>query len=243
MERSAAHDDLLDAFPMPGCPVCRLTHRAVEHAMDSIDYEFVNDPGFRADVDAAWGFCPEHANQWLARARVLSTSLVYDGVLKEIEATLRQLEPSQRGGRMLERFARFTHASTASSDRECTLLKPDGQCPFCRVRDEAAAMAVTALIAGLSEPDFRAVYAQSATLCIPHLRQALCRAAPEEFAILRETAIAHVGRLRRQLREIIRKHDYRYRHEPAGTERGAAQRAVYHVAGWPSTAGHARQDQ
>jgi hypothetical protein len=144
---------------------------------------------------------------------------------------------------MLELFARFTLSGDASSDRECTLLKPDGQCPFCRVRDEAAAMAVTALIAGLSEPEFRAAYAQSATLCIPHLRQALCRAAPEEFAMLREVAIAQVGQLRRQLREIIRKHDYRYRHEPAGIERGAAQRAVYHVAGWPGATGHARQDQ
>ncbi|MER3437750.1 MAG: hypothetical protein C4346_09300 [Chloroflexota bacterium] len=234
MDRSATHNELLEAFGQTGCPVCRLTHRAVEHAMDSIDYEYVNDPGFRADVEAAWGFCPEHANQWLARARILSTSLVYDGVLKEIEGALQQLEPSQRGGRMLELIARFNLAGDASSARECTLLTPDGPCPFCRIRDEAAAMAVTALIAGLSEPDFRAAYAQSATLCIPHLRQALCRATPEEFAILGNVALARVGQLRRQLHEIIRKHDYRYRHEPAGIERGAAQRAVHQVAGWPS---------
>lgn len=232
MDRSATHHDLLDAFGQPGCPVCRLTHRAVTHAMDSIDYEFVNDPGFRAEVTAAWGFCPEHASQWLAHARVLSTALVYDGLLGHIEAVLRQLEPAPRGG-VLHRLARLSHAANGPQEQECDLLTPAGSCPFCRIRDEMAAMAMTALLSGLSEPAFRDAYAQSSTLCIPHLRNALCRAGPEEFAILREAALARMHQLRLQLHEIIRKHDYRFRHELAGAERGAAQRAVYQVAGWP----------
>lgn len=237
MDRSAIHSDLLEAFGQPGCPVCRLTHRAVKHAMESIDYEYVNDPGFRREVEGAWGFCPAHANQWLAHTRVLSTALVYDGVLKHIEATLKQLEPSQRGGGVLGLLERLNLTTGVTSDRECDLLTPVGRCPFCRICDEMSATAITALLSGLTEPAFRTAYAQSATLCVPHLRQALCRAGPEEFAILREVALARLRELRLQLHEIIRKHDYRYRHELAGAERGAAQRAVHQVAGWPGADG------
>ncbi len=237
MDRSATHSDLLDAFDQLGCPVCRLTHRAVEHAMESIDYEYVNDPGFRAEVEAAWGFCPEHANQWLAHARVLSTSLVYAEVLKHIEAALERLEPAPNGG-VRSFLARLSRTGDAALDENCTLLTPAGRCPFCRIRDEMAGMAITALLSGLTEPAFRDAYVRSDTLCAPHLRQALCRAGPEEFAILRDVALARLRRLRLQLHEIIRKHDYRFRHEPLGDERGAAQRAVHQVAGWPSADGN-----
>jgi hypothetical protein len=39
-----------------------------------------------------------------------------------------------------------------------------------------------------------------------------------------ETLVAH-------LNETIRKHDYRFRHEPAGDEKGSPERAVAYVAG------------
>ena len=53
------------------------------------------------------------------------------------------------------------------------------------------------------------------------------------FGALREEAIAGEERRLGQLREVIRKHDYRFRGEPTGEETGAGERAVHHVVGAP----------
>jgi len=75
-------------------------------------------------------------------------------------------------------------------------------------------------------------YAASDGLCLPHLRLAL-DAAPNDrvFRALRARALQTQETMIAQLNETIRKHDYRFRHEPAGEEKGSPQRAVDHVAG------------
>ncbi|HEV2067498.1 MAG TPA: hypothetical protein VGR08_11750, partial [Thermomicrobiales bacterium] len=66
------------------------------------------------------------------------------------------------------------------------------------------------------------------------LRRALSQANGRgAFACLRDHALDRQDALLGHLNEIIRKHDYRHREEPSGEEKGAAIRAVRHVAGIP----------
>src|SRR5262245_23258522 len=97
MGKTQTYHDLMAAFTQGGCPVCRMTLRAVDHYIDSINYEFINDPGFRAAVEPAWGFCNVHAQQWLRQAHPLGTAIIYQNVLRRISKELRGLQPTQPG--------------------------------------------------------------------------------------------------------------------------------------------------
>ncbi len=110
---------------------------------------------------------------------------------------------------------------------------PEKRCPICIHRDEHEAAVLRTLLNGLGDEAFQRDYQSSPGLCFPHLRSALAGASGETFDLLRAHALAGQTRLRVQLKEIIRKHDYRFRDEPTGEERGATDRAVNHVAGAP----------
>jgi Family of unknown function (DUF6062) len=102
------------------------------------------------------------------------------------------------------------------------------------VREQQERTSIDVIFEGLSEPSFRAAYLASYGLCLPHLRLTLELVTnQEDFSALRDHAVAKYDQLSQQLREIIRKHDYRFRDEPTGGERGATERAVRQVASDP----------
>ena len=76
------------------------------------------------------------------------------------------------------------------------------------------------------------VFLHELTTRLPHLRLALPMAPNATvFREMRARALQTQETLIAQLNETIRKHDYRFRHEPAGDEKGSPERAVAHVAG------------
>jgi hypothetical protein len=231
--RSQTYFDLRDACAEPGCPVCRLTLRAVSRFIGRVDYEYVNEPDVRAKVERSWGFCNSHAQQWLREGHVLAVALVYEGVLGRLRPEVERARPAGQGGLLSGVGARIGRRKREAASGQ---LQPAGGCPVCRERDEAESHLIRVLGEGLAETadDFRVAFRGSDGLCLPHLRLALCTLSDEDAgAALREAALAHQERLAGQLREIVRKHDYRFRDEPSGEERGAAMRAVAHVAGLP----------
>jgi hypothetical protein len=229
---SRTHFDLIDAFQQTDCPVCRLVQATVQRYLESINYEYVNDPGVRAELERARGFCPTHAAQWLSLAHPLGTALIYEPILDQISRELSALRPGGRG-RLLSSVAAKLGArggADASPDGGDLLVAP-GRCPACREQGESERMFLTVLVDGLRDPDFQAAYERSDTLCVPHLRRVFSLGIEDPaFSVLRDAGLARQARLREQLREVIRKHDYRTHGEPAGDERGASERAVHHVA-------------
>jgi hypothetical protein len=229
---SNTHYDLLDAFKETDCPVCRLSLRAVSHYIDSVNYDLVNDPGFRSEVVPAWGFCNVHAQQWLHQAHPLGTALIYDAVIGRVSAELKRVH--YEVGFIARVSSLFGLGKGQTGDTARDNLWPDGQCPICRVREQQERTAVDVIIEGLAEPPFRGAYQASSGLCLPHLRLALGVAKDQEiFATLRDHTISNYDQISRQLKEIIRKHDYRFRDEPTGEERGATERALRQIAGVP----------
>jgi hypothetical protein len=227
MTQTRTYFDLLDAFGQDGCPVCRLALAGVQHSFESINYDGVNDLGFRQQTRAAHGFCNRHAYQWLQTAHILGTALIYDQLLTDTTEVLERMR--FRKASILSRVVFAWRRRGARTDANA--LMPGGICPICMLLAEQERTLISTLVDALHEKPFRHAYAQSAGLCLPHLRRALA-AAPDEtaFSMLRDVAIRDQERLHEHLREIIRKHDYRYRNEPSGEEVGAAARAVAHVA-------------
>ncbi len=54
--------DIQDALAEPGCALCQLALRSLRNYFNSMVmvYESVNDPGIRAAIRAAHGFCEVH---------------------------------------------------------------------------------------------------------------------------------------------------------------------------------------
>lgn len=223
-----------DAFALPGCPVCRIVLQRVAQTIETIQDELVLDPAYRERVDAAWGFCSTHASQWLAEAQPLSTAIIYEAVLGRITRELERVSPAKSG---LSGPLRSRMPGNRGS-RGCAVLAEARPCPLCVTRAEQEREVVAQLVDGLRTASGREHYRVSDGLCVAHLNLALCaRPGTDALEALRAHLCASHERLRADLREVIRKHDYRFQDEPPGDEWTAVEHAVRHVAGPPGIDG------
>ncbi len=224
-----------EALALPGCPVCRFVLQRVSQSLQSIQDELVLDPDYREKIDAAWGFCNVHARQWLDEAQPLSTAIIYEAVLGRVSRELERVSPGRagRGGQLRSRLP-----GTRSGNRGCSILVESRVCPLCEVREEQERQVITHLLEELRAVSFRERYRESDGLCVSHVNLALCVGPDAEaFEALRARMQQSHEALRSQLREVIRKHDYRYRDEVAGQEWNAIEQSVRHVAGTPGIDG------
>jgi hypothetical protein len=232
VEHSRTYFDLVEACSQPGCPVCRVVLDALEHYIDSLNYEFANDPAVRANIEASWAFCNIHAQQWLTSAHPLGTAQIYGAVIRRITKEIEQVKPNPRSRILSSIAGRVGRPKSADTTEQGSSLGFPTSCSLCDYRQDHEQMVTSVLLFGLKKSEFAAAYNRSAGLCIPHLRAALMASSdPATFELLRNRALEEEQRLAAQLKEIIRKHDYRYRDDPSGEERGATERAVRHVAG------------
>lgn len=226
--------NLDDAYAGEGCPVCRITSQNVERYLEATNYDALGDPGVRATLTSATGYCGEHAEQWLSIAFVLGTATLYRDVLQRLIDELEDLRPGRNaiGGRLAEMLGGKNRPDDGSARVDLGVAHIP--CPACELRRESERSLIRTLVTALDDADARARYVTSDGLCIPHLRRALAQATGRHtFACLRDHALDRQHALLGHLNEIIRKHDYRHREEPSGEEKGAAIRAVRHVAGIP----------
>ena len=201
--RDAAVFEVLEALREPGCAVCRLAVRSVARLLETISYEQVNDPALRRELRQARGFCNAHAYQWLREARgVIGTALIYRDLL---QATLHDLD-----GR------------PPSRDKSVA-------CVACRAQTDAERRYVEALVAAVASNS--AALNTSDGLCRRHTLAAM-RAGGRGGALVAERTRRALQDLTRELDEVIRKEDYRFRHETrTDAERTAPARAVALISG------------
>lgn len=218
--RDATAFEVREALREPGCAVCQLSLRSVARLLQSIAYEQVNDIDLRTALRRAGGFCNLHAHQWLREAHsVLGTALIYRDVLG---ATLRELDGSApnaaRGGRLRGLLARPRSQA--------------GACPACRAQAEAEERYMDALLALIAaDASVREVFAASDGVCRRHTLAAL-RSGREGAQVVADRVREAIEALLVDLDEVIRKEDYRFRHEARSeAERTAPARAITWAAG------------
>ena len=180
-------------------------------------YEQVNDVALRAQLRQSAGFCNHHAHLWLKHARsVLGTALIYRDVL---QAALRELDSgalnAARG--RLRGLKRLRAAGPARDD-----------CVLCGVQREAETRYVEALSAVLAADESVSV---SDGLCRRHVLMLMRSGGAGAGALVARTR-ADVEAMIQDLDEVIRKEDYRFRHETRSeNERTVAARAIAWAAG------------
>jgi uncharacterized protein DUF6062 len=219
--RDSAAFEVREALGQPGCAVCLLALRAVGRFIGAVSYEQVNDPGLRAELREARGFCNPHAYRWLREARnVLGTAIIYRDVL---QASLGDLDRPQASGRSEGGLlGGWLRPQSGSVSRPCLA---------CRAQHQAESRYLNALLQSLADAEVAAEFDRSGGLCRLHTLAAVRRGGPGVAQVLGR-ARQSVEELIGQLSEVIRKEDYRFRHEARSeAEASAPRRAIAWAAG------------
>jgi hypothetical protein len=201
--------ELVRAFGLPGCVVCRALAADERRWMDSFWREGKQDPATRIRFYDAGGFCREHA--WLLHgllARAGSGAAIADLYGHLADHDLRRLESIRMDlGRRRQRVP--------------SLRRPRA-CPACTFRDEALERKAHFLVEALGEDEVREAYSRSEGLCFPHFAHtfeaALATGSEQMAAYLIGDWSDRLTELRAQLADYDRKRDHRHAAETKGAE-------------------------
>jgi hypothetical protein len=238
--------ELKTALAAEGCPICRVGEEAASRYIRFTLHEGVNDPATRGRLASTWGFCRHHAwhflrLEWGAMQGGLGTATITEALLETAE----QLLGDDLGVQIVGVSRRRRRVSVEKLVRSPT---PSGACPACDVQARHEGYALTVALAVLEDEPWQQRFRDSDGLCLSHLREALTRGdAPNRVRWIVEDRRRRLRGLLADPEEYIRKHDYRFSHEPYGPERDAFVRAVAALAGsWFDLPGrspdHARKE-
>jgi hypothetical protein len=205
-DRHQPYHELLGALREAGCALCRLAARAASRYLAGLSWESINDPGIRTRLRASGGFCPPHAREFLRGPNRLGAAILYEDLLREAAAGLPARSRSRR-------------------------RRPLPACPACEAAREQEADSLEVLAAAFDDALLAAAYGAAGGLCLPHTLALCDRLGEPARRRLVAAEQSHLQALGAELREFIRKHDYRARGEAWGDERSSPPRAVAKMVG------------
>jgi hypothetical protein len=222
---------LRDALAQPGCAVCRVVTDSCRRILGDLFHEFVNDPTTRSWLQDANGFCNWHA--WMAVQLPDPSSglaTIYETILVAMLNRFARLEERsaapQHGNGILGLLLGSEHSTSPR------LLERAGECQICRRAEENEASCLEELITWIDDEEMRAAFDASFGLCLPHLDLLIARFdGHENLATLIELERRKCETLLEELREYLRKLDYRYADEPFGDEQDSWRRVVELLVG------------
>ncbi len=241
-QRSRDSDSLRAACEREGCPVCTVVLEYLERLIDNWEYEGFSDVAHRYELIRSRGFCPLHTWQLAQRSNGFRLALIYNEILTDVEQQLdhdyRQLVATDdvvsKHEPVLKRWQRkwFHRGDEAPKKVEPRY----DQCPFCRTRANIEQRVVSTLVQQLRSEEMKLLLSQSTGLCLVHLAQARHQAEIEEPTVSGHILACQLTCTRRvleELRELVRKHDYRFSDESRGQEMTSWRRGAELCAGNP----------
>jgi hypothetical protein len=228
LAKIALDDGLARGF----CPICYAARKSLRRYLHSFLYEGMMSPLARQEFLDSKGFCREHF--WEAKAieeecwaEGIGVSILCENLL---EISLQGLESLAKKQTQLARRLFKIRGPAQEKRTRIPLLNQD--CPACRVANDAESHYLSILGDLLDDRGFGERFSKSAGLCLRH-----SQAAWEEWSgknsaeIVRQVAEKRIRLLLNELREFQRKHDYRYQHEPRGSEWSSPGRAIEFLVG------------
>lgn len=210
---TTAFREFLAACAHPGCPICRTAETEVRRYLRSLFYEYVNDTGVRQGLRSSLGFCNLHTWQAVDQnlGSALGFAILYDDLTEHVANLLKQ-----------------TNTSVVRASR----LIPSQQCPACRVWDKVSQSQAELLLHQLEDTELLNAMQHSEGLCLSHLTRVIgLSKETQDIEPLLEMHIQKLSALRAELKELIRKNDHRFIHEPAESESDSWVRALRSLAG------------
>ena len=230
VQRSRDAEALRAAYGREGCPVCLVTLEYMEHTMDSWEFEGFTDVEHRHQLIRSRGFCPLHTWQLARRHNAFRLGLIYSEVLTDV---LQELDADSTGGPKRESI---WNRGWRKKSRQDDIRPAFEDCPFCQSRATAQERLISTLIQLLNAEEERSLLTSSTGLCLTHFAQARQFAeehSPETVPHLLTCQRTCIQRVLDEVRELTRKHDYRFSNEPQGDEMLSWRRAAELCAGNP----------
>lgn len=224
--RNLVRLDLINALQQPSCSLCYLAHhkslRYVETLLDTAVIDVEKRDAWRH----AKGLCHWHGHMATHIPQSHSSlAMLYEDLLQH---EMDQLDP----------LASAAPASYAPPKRRKRLLARRIQrwlqswqqcrpCPVCQLWSEQERLHMTVLLHDWHEPTLQGAFAQSSGLCVSHMARLIAHGSSHVHlpaVLMAQRERLHI--LHDELREFIRKQDYRFAREPYGSEADAWRRVV-----------------
>ena len=239
-ERSRDSNSLRTACGHEGCPVCTVVLEHLERSIDNWEYDGFSDVAHRYELINSRGFCPLHTWQLSQRSNAFRLGLIYNEILTDVEQKLendyQKLVAAE--GSVTKReslLKRWQRKWFRRGDEISRNVNPRfDRCHFCRTRSNVEQRVVSTLVQHLRTEEMRQLLSQSTGLCLVHLEQARHQAEIAEPTISRHILACQLICTRRvleEVRELVRKHDYRFSDEPQGNEMTSWRRGAQLCAG------------
>lgn len=207
MNQDLVYHKLLNALNF-GCPICVIINQNTSRLIDDLLYERVNDPATRKEIRAGLGFCNHHAWKLQAAGDAFSHSIIYVDILNNL-------------------------ITAAESVRNFENIYTQKQlCLFCEQEKEIELNYLNKFVDYFYEKEFLQKYIKSNGLCLPHIQMILKQSKNEKFRKdLLKLEKEKMDRLVKELKEIIRRSDYRFNQQELGKEKDAWIRAIEKISG------------
>lgn len=215
---------LVEAFEKaPSCGLCALEAKSMRRYFDSVLYESVTDPAVREELRRAHGYCSTHALYLINLRSAFDTAVMYQDEIGDLLRLVERL-PDEPPSRKKRKKSEEISAEWVEHER----------CPACRIQRDTRRHYLEALAKSFDEEALRKAYESGSGLCLPHLRLFLRESLTTETRrLVLERERATLDGLGAELRELVRKFDYRFSDEKVGEERDSWRRAVLLVNGSP----------
>jgi hypothetical protein len=229
--RNVLRQELIDALKHPGCVLCQLAQHKSQRYIETLLDTAVIDVEQRDDWRHAKGFCAWHAHMALSLPQSSSSlAILYEDLLRHEMAQVVPLIRSELMSRW--RFGRSRRALRQRIQHWLRAWRQPRVCPVCRLWQEQEQLCLSVLLDNWLDPELAQAFGQSDGLCVPHTARLIAQGShharlPAILAAQQE----HMQALHDDLREFIRKQDYRFAHEPFGREANAWQRVVALIVG------------
>ncbi|SRR5216683_3283834 len=235
--RSRNGDALAQACKREGCPICLVTLERMERVMDHWQYEVATEAENRDLLVYSKGFCSRHTWQLAQMPEIpapFALAIVYRSILpdllKDVERDLARIKTNKTADHVpFWRKLLPRKQSRSEQDIDPPFVQ---HCPFCSRQKEIERELLQELLAVLPNKEFQAKLSTATGLCLTHFTRATHAAENDrQRAILFANQYASLQRNMAELEEMVRKHDYRFLHEPRGPEMTAWRRAAQLLAG------------
>jgi len=196
--------NLLEALK-EGCPLCFIINKATHKSMDDFLHESINDPGLRAGIKASMGFCNRHAWQLQKFGDGFGQAIVYDDLIKMVLEKLGEINTDVSIKDLLKKLG--------------STKPPKKVCMFCKWEKDVEERYISVFWESFDDSELSFQYKSSFGLCLPHISLVLKKCKNAKFGKeLISVETVKLSGLIEELKEFMRKHDYRFSKEKFGKE-------------------------
>jgi hypothetical protein len=221
-------DEFIETLQQSDCALCVLARRKSQRYIETLFGTAVMDVEHRDAWRLAKGLCPVHAEMAIEIPQSsVSLAILYEDVLGHEIAALSRLATPERSrlawlaGR---RWGRVRNWLRAWQQRT--------SCPVCCLWQEQERLYIAVLLDDWYDAALTQAFSQSCGLCLPHIACLIAWGATHRHlsaVLAAQQKCFHA--LHDDLREFLRKQDYRFVHQPYGREADAWRRAVRLLSG------------